>query len=96
MNHTHSELTQIVIEGGVVAILLLLLFLFWYLRATWRAWSAPNAPGIAEARLCTVLMALPLVASITDYPLRTPLMACAFAAAAAMLAIATREGAARS
>jgi O-antigen ligase len=95
LNHTHSELTQIVIEGGVPAILLLLLFLFWYLRATWRAWRLPNGPGAAEARLCTVLLALPLIASITDYPLRTPLMACAFAGAAAMLAIATREAAAR-
>lgn len=96
LNHTHSELTQIVIEGGIVAILLLVVFLAWYARATWRAWSAPNGPGASEARLCTVLMALPLVASITDYPLRTPLMACAFAAAAAMLAMATREPAARS
>ena len=93
LNHTHSELTQIVIEGGVVAILLLLAFLIWYVRATWRAWAAPNAAGIAEARLCTILMLLPLVASITDYPLRTPLMACAFAVAAALLAVATRKGA---
>ena len=96
LNHTHSELTQLVIEGGVVAIALLLVFLAWYVRAIWRAWSTVNAPGASEARLCTVLLALPLVASITDYPLRTPLMACAFAAAAAMLSVATREGAARS
>lgn len=95
LNHAHTELTQIVIEGGVFAILLLLVFLVWYVRAAWRAWRAPNGPGVAEARVCTVLLALPLVASITDYPLRTPLMACAFAAAAALLAIATREAAAR-
>lgn len=95
LNHTHSELTQIVIEGGVAAILLLLAFLLWYGRAVWRAWSGPDGHGVAEARLCTVLIALPLVASITDYPLRTPLMACAFAAVAAILAIALREAAAR-
>ena len=95
LNHTHSELTQIVIEGGVVAILLLLVFLAWYGRAIWRAWSGPDGYGAAEARLCTVLIALPLVASITDYPLRTPLMACAFAGVATILAIALREAAAR-
>jgi len=95
LNHTHSELTQIVIEGGVAAVVLLLVFLLWYGRAVWRAWSGPSVHGTPEARLCTVLMALPLVGSITDYPLRTPLMACAFAAAAAVLAIALREGAAR-
>src|SRR6185295_1438457 len=95
LNHTHSELTQIVIEGGVAAIVLLLVFLLWYGRAVWRAWSGPTVHGTPEARLCTVLMALPLVGSVTDYPLRTPLMACAFAGAAAILAIALREGAAR-
>lgn len=95
LNHTHSELTQIVIEGGVVAILLLLVFLAWFARSAWRAWRMPNSQGASEARLCTVLMALPLVASITDYPLRTPLMACAFAAAAAILALALRAGAVR-
>ena len=96
LNHTHSELTQIVIEGGVAAILLLLVFLAWFVRASWRAWRRSEAQGGSEARLCSVLVALPLVASITDYPLRTPLMACAFAAAAAMLAIALREGVTRS
>jgi len=95
LNHTHSELTQIVIEGGVAAILLLLAFLAWYGRAVWRAWSGPDGYSAAEARLCTVLIALPLVASITDYPLRTPLMACAFAGVATILAIALREAAAR-
>jgi O-antigen ligase len=95
LNHTHSELTQIVIEGGVAAIVLLLVFLIWYGRAVWRAWSGPSVHGTSEATLCTVLMALPLVGSITDYPLRTPLMACAFAAAATILAVALREGGAR-
>ncbi|HEV2815920.1 MAG TPA: O-antigen ligase family protein [Allosphingosinicella sp.] len=95
LNHSHSELTQIVIEGGVAAIVLLLVFLLWYGRAAWRAWSAPSGHGTPEARLCTILIALPLVGSVTDYPLRTPLMACAFAGAAAILAVALREGAAR-
>ena len=36
-------------------------------------------------------MALPLVGSITDYPLRAPLMACAFAGAATILSIVMRE-----
>jgi O-antigen ligase len=93
LNHTHSELTQIVIEGGVLAILLLVVFLLWYGRATWRVWSGAAGRGASDGRLCTILMALPLVGSITDYPLRTPLMACAFAGAAAILSIVLREGA---
>jgi len=95
LNHTHSELSQIVIEGGIAAILLLIVFLVWYGHAVWRVWSGPGGRAAADGRLCTILMALPLVGSITDYPLRAPLMACAFAGAAAILSIAKREGAGR-
>lgn len=87
VNHTHSELTQIVIEGGVVALLLLLLFLVWFAVRCWKAWRRQerSPEQLAEARLYTILLVLPLVGSITDYPLRTPLMACTFAALAALL-----------
>lgn len=87
VNHTHTELTQIVIEGGIVSLLLLALFLGWYLIALVRAWRAEGGKTDlpAEARLCAMLVLLPLVASITDYPIRAPLMACTFAAVAALL-----------
>jgi O-antigen ligase len=87
VNHTHSELTQIVIEGGLVSVLLLLLFLLWFAVRWVKAWRRHerNAEQIAEARLYTILIVLPLVGSITDYPLRAPLMACTFAALAALL-----------
>lgn len=94
VNHTHSELTQIVIEGGAVAILLLVVFLGWYLVAVRRAWwgrAHASAGAAADARLCTILIALPLVASITDYPIRTPLLACCLAVAAAILSGAGRD-----
>jgi O-antigen ligase len=92
VNHTHSELTQIVIEGGVVSVLLLLLFLGWFVVACVRVWR--NRQGhpdeIAEARLSTILILLPLVASVTDYPVRAPLMACAFAMVSVMLSQSLR------
>ena len=37
INHTHSELTQLVIEGGILAILLLLIFLAWFVLAVRRS-----------------------------------------------------------
>ena len=87
VNHTHSELTQIVIEGGAVALLLLLLFLLWFAVRCTKAWRKQerSADLAAETRLYTILLVLPLVGSITDYPIRTPLMACAFAALAGLL-----------
>jgi hypothetical protein len=98
VNHTHSELTQIVIEGGLAAVLMLVAMLGWLAVATWRAWGSAgdNRTGTAsQARLATILLILPLIGSISDYPLRTPIMACAFAAAAAMLARFGRERPAR-
>jgi len=94
INHTHSELTQIVIEGGAASVLMLAALLGWLAAAIWRAWGSDgdSRTGTAsQARLATILLVLPLVGSISDYPLRTPIMACAFAAAAAMLARFGRE-----
>ena len=85
LNHSHSELTQIVIEGGIISILLVLILIAWFLLRTWQSWAVRSSEGGAEARVASIIVLLPLVASITDYPLRTPLMACAFAAAAALL-----------
>jgi O-antigen ligase len=87
VNHTHSELTQILIEGGVAAVLLLIVFLGWFLAASVKMWRRKGASPeeVSEGRLCTILVLLPLVGSVTDYPIRAPLMACAFAIAAALL-----------
>jgi O-antigen ligase len=87
VNHTHSELTQILIEGGIVSAILLALALIWCLVAFFRVWRrhAKSADQAAEARLATILITLPLVASITDYPIRAPLMACTLAIAVAIL-----------
>jgi multisubunit Na+/H+ antiporter MnhF subunit len=87
VNHTHSEVSQIVIEGGLFSVLLLALFLGWHAVMSFRAWRPNSGENRAprEARLCSILVLLPLVGSISDYPLRTPLMACAFAVAAIIL-----------
>lgn len=92
VNHTHSELTQIVIEGGIVSVLLLLLYLGWFVVAAIRVWRdrQGHPDEIAEARLCTILILLPLTASVTDYPIRAPLMACALAIVSVMLSQSLR------
>lgn len=86
-NHTHVEPTQLIIEGGAPALALLAIFLAWYVRASARVWlKRKSDDGItSDARLCSILLSLPLIASITDYPLRTPLMLCTAAALASML-----------
>jgi hypothetical protein len=92
-NHTHSEITELLIEGGIFPVILFLVFLAWFLVSAKRVWwgGRSGSEWGSQGRLCTILIALPLVASITDYPLRTPLMACAMMVAAMFLADRGRE-----
>jgi O-antigen ligase len=74
VNNAHNDLLQVVVEGGLPAILLLLTFLFWLAGRSWRVWTAraPFSPSDTMARLGTLLAVMILAASLVDYPLRTP------------------------
>ena len=91
VNHTHSEVTQIVIEGGIVSILLFIAWLGWFARAVWSAWRKRGGAAVSEMQLCTALIILPVLASVTDYPLRTPIMAAALALLAALYSSAAER-----
>jgi O-antigen ligase len=81
VNNAHNDLLQIVLEGGLPAVLLLLAFLAWLGRRCWRVWRVPAPLGITDtlARLGSVLALMILAASLVDYPLRTPFMMILFA-----------------
>lgn len=94
MNEAHDEPLQLAIEGGVPALILLLLFLLWWGRAGWQVIRATPSGrrrtlGLAAMTVTTILMA----ASLVDYPLRTPLLGALFAIACVEMA---RAGAARA
>ncbi|HST35283.1 MAG TPA: O-antigen ligase family protein [Allosphingosinicella sp.] len=91
VNHTHSEVTQVIIEGGIVSVLLFALWLGWLAKAAWSGWRRRGGGGAAEMQLCTALLILPVLASVTDYPLRTPLMAASFAVLAALYSSAAER-----
>ena len=83
MNQAHNEPLQLAIEGGVPALVLLVLFLGWWLRTAVRIGRADRSSnrrsfGIAAVVVTAMLMA----ASLVDYPLRTPLLGAVFAIAA--------------
>lgn len=82
MNQAHDEPLQLVIEGGMPALILLALFMGWWAMAGWRALrnrgsSRRRAMGIAALAITIILM----VSSCVDYPLRTPLLSALFAIA---------------
>jgi O-antigen ligase len=89
-NHAHSDMIELVIEGGVASGLLLLAFLFWYLRRLWKLWlSYGTRDPIACA--ASVAVGLVLLHSLVDYPLRTSAIAVAFALCLGLMARSPRQ-----
>ena len=72
LNQAHNDWAQLVIEGGVPAILLVLGMLRWFAFAL-RSLYARNAAALARCVFWTTLIAAIAVASLVDYPLRTPI-----------------------
>ena len=92
-NHAHNDFLEIVLTTGVFGALLVLVGLGWWLSRGWRlARDRLNerASGGARSREWTIPLALAgwsamlilMLASIVDYPLRTPLLGFIFAVAA--------------
>lgn len=92
LNQAHNEPMQLAIEGGAPALLLMLLFLGWWVRAVFLAVrpagsSSRRALAIAMAATTLILM----LSSLVDYPLRTPLLSGLFAIACVELVRAKRR-----
>lgn len=74
LNQAHNDLLQVVVEAGLVGGLLLAAFVLWWVAASWRAWREPRSAQAQAARAGSVVVLLTLLASLTDYPARTPLL----------------------
>lgn len=88
-NHAHNEVLELIIMAGLPGLLLLAAFLAWWgtrLVAAIRAGACAGQGGeqgnaARRARLGGIVVAFLLLASLVDYPLRSPLMAAVFALA---------------
>lgn len=88
-NRAHNDLLELALTGGLPAIALLAVFLFWWGRAGIRLFVRSRRLGseVYRARAAWLVILIVLLASLMDYPLRTPLMAVVFAIAAAFVAV---------
>lgn len=84
INHAHDDWLEVLLEGGVLAALLLLAFLVWFARQAARVWSLGGVEA-APARAASLCILLLLVHSLADYPLRSPAMSVLFALCCAMM-----------
>ncbi len=80
-NHAHNDILELVLNGGIGMALLVAGFAFWYvarMRALWTSRKGAQATqwSIAYVGLSVVLILV--LASVTDYPVRTPLLTAFF------------------
>jgi O-antigen ligase len=83
VNHAHNDYLEVAVEGGVPAVILVVLFLLWWIGRARAAWSTPSALELKGASIASAAI---LLHSAFDYPLRTAGIAALFAACLALLA----------
>lgn len=89
-NQAHNEYLEIWLEAGWVGIVGILAFLVWYFRRSWTAWKAPPSREGDLQRAASIAIAVLLLHSVGDYPLRTVTMAVMFALCCGLLELARR------
>lgn len=80
-NHAHNDYLEILLDAGIPGAALLTGGIGWWLWASMRAWRGTDL----LPRLGSVLLLLVLIASLFDYPARTPLIMATIVVAAIWL-----------
>jgi O-antigen ligase len=84
-NRAHNDFLEIVLNTGLPGLLLLLWALIWWLTASIPAWRAGGSARHLIPKLGSAMLLLVFMASIFDYPARTPMMMAMVALAALWL-----------
>lgn len=73
-NRAHNDILEVVLDGGLLALVLLVSMTLWWTVASWRVWRQQLSPTIIRARLGSAIILLVLLSSAVDYPARTPMI----------------------
>ena len=84
VNRAHNDALETLLEGGAGSLFLLLAFLVWLGRATFKAFICEGAVEGRQARAGAISMCLLLIHSLWDYPLRTIALGTLFGLCAAL------------
>lgn len=93
-NRAHNETLDLLLELGVYALVVAVVFVLWFARRLWVVWWRLKGQELPELlqRAATICILLLLAHSLVDYPLRTTALASAFAFACALLVAEPRAG----
>src|SRR3546814_17860748 len=72
-NHAHNDFLEIVLDGGLPALLLMLVAIGWYGMASMRAWRGSGRHSVLP-KLGSAISFIVFVASAFDYTARPPIM----------------------
>lgn len=72
VNHAHSDWVEVILDGGMGAVILAVAALVWWTRRTF-FWMQGDGVQNRLALTGSAIIGLTMIASITDYPARTPL-----------------------
>ena len=94
VNHAHDDVLEWLLETGLIGgIMLVLALIAWGRRvAQLLARGARDMPGNAIARSGAIAMFVLGLASLGDYPLRAPAIACVFVICAVWMSAGSSEG----
>jgi O-antigen ligase len=82
LNHAHNEYLEIALDAGLLGVLLLSAVLIWWLWASAQVWrDAPSARS-SVPKLGSAILLLVFIASVFDYPARTPIIMASITIAA--------------
>jgi O-Antigen ligase len=90
INHAHNDFAELWLESGVFGIGLFSAFLLWFVVRAAKIWRGLSLAGSGDldrllARAATLVMALLLLHSLVDYPLRTAAIMAVVAFACALM-----------
>lgn len=95
LNHAHNDFLEIALDAGIAGILLLGAGVAWWAWASFRAWRAGAGSEHTLPKVGSALLLLVMIASMFDYPARTPLIMAMVVIAALWLSGAPKTRPAR-
>lgn len=90
-NQAHNDYLETWLEAGLLGAALIIAFLIWFGLRSWAAWRARPSQERDLQRAASIAIAVVLVHSGVDYPLRTETIAVIFAMCCVLLEMAHRS-----
>lgn len=73
-NHAHNDFLEIALDGGIFGVVLLVAGVAWWAWASWHVWRGTDNKPRLLPRLGSTMLLMILIASLFDYPARTPMI----------------------